>query len=283
MNWKGFATRLLLIAVAFPVLGALIFIVPQLHHLAFNLAVAAACIVGALEARALFEGRGISTARYLAPALAGTLPLSVWLEVAGLIPARWALAWLTASVGIILVRSVFQKDSRRIAEFLSFVSSSIFVLLYPAFFLSWVVRISALPQPSLSILLFLGLVFGNDMAAYFAGSLWGSSTRLNLAISPQKSVVGFAAGLVGTGIIYTVFRVAVPSLLPSGIMGGIAFSVLTGAAVILGDLAESGLKRSASVKDSGMVIPGRGGVLDSVDSMILSAPLFYGLMRLFGP
>ncbi len=282
MNWKGFSTRLLLIAVAFPVLGALIFLVPQLHHLPFNLAAAAACVVGALETRALFEARGVSTARYLAPVLAGTLPLAAWLEVAGLIPAQWALGWVAASVGIILIRAIFQKDPRRINEFLTFVSSSVFVVLYPAFFLSWVVRISALPRPSLSILLFLGLVFANDMAAYFAGSLWGRSTRLNLTISPQKSVVGFVAGFIGTGIIYTVFRVAVPSLLPSGIVGGIAFSVLTGAAVILGDLAESGLKRSASVKDSGIAIPGRGGMLDSVDSMILSAPLFYGLMRLFG-
>jgi phosphatidate cytidylyltransferase len=118
------------------------------------------------------------------------------------------------------------------------------------------------------------------MTAYFAGSLWGSSTRLNLAISPQKSIVGFAAGLIGTGIVCAIFRVAVPLLLPLNIPEAIAYSVLMGVAIILGDLVESGLKRSASVKDSGIVIPGRGGMLDSVDSMILSAPLFYGLMRI---
>jgi len=282
VNWKAFSSRLLLIVVAFPVLGVLIFAVPQYHHLLFNMAAVAACVIGALETRGLFDARGITTARYLAPALAGTLPLSAWLEVAGWIPPGWGRAWFAAAIGVILVRAILARDQRRLAEFLTFVSSSAFVVVYPAFFLSWVVRFSALPQPSLSILLFLGLVFGNDMAAYFAGSLWGSSSRLNLAISPQKSVVGFAAGFAGTGIIYAVFRLAVPSLLPGGVPAGVTFSLLIGAAVILGDLVESGLKRSASVKDSGVVIPGRGGMLDSVDSMILSAPLFYGLMRFFG-
>lgn len=282
MNWKAFSSRILLIAVAFPALGVLIFVVPQLHHIAFNAAAVAACVIGALETRALFEARGVTTMRVLAPLLAGTLPAAVWLEVAGLIPPGWAGAWLAASLGIILVRAVFQKDARRISAFLSLISSSIFILLYPAYFISWMIRFSALSQPSLSILLFLGLVFGNDMSAYFAGSLWGSSTRLNLAISPQKTLVGFIAGIVGTGIIYTFFRLVFPSLLPSGALQGVGFALVIGCAVILGDLVESGLKRSASVKDSGIVIPGRGGLLDSVDSMLLSAPLFYGLMRWAG-
>jgi phosphatidate cytidylyltransferase len=282
VNWKAFSSRILLIAVAFPVLGALIFLVPQLHHLLFNAAVAAACVIGALETRGLFEARGAAPMKVLAPLLAGTIPASSWLEVAGLIPAGWAHAWLAACMGIILVRAVFQRDPRRVTEFLSLLSSSLFVLLYPAYFMSWIVRFSALSQPSLSIVLFLGLVFGNDMLAYFAGSLWGGSTRLNLAISPQKTLVGFIAGVVGTGIIYTFFRLVFPTLLPAGILQGVGFTLVIGLAVILGDLVESGLKRSASVKDSGIIIPGRGGLLDSVDSMLLSAPLFYGLMRWAG-
>jgi len=94
--------------------------------------------------------------------------------------------------------------------------------------------------------------------------------------------VGFIAGILGTGIVYTVFRLAVPSLLPASLMQGIVFCLVMSISVIFGDLVESGLKRSAHVKDSGIIIPGRGGLLDSIDSMLLSAPLFYGLMRLFG-
>jgi phosphatidate cytidylyltransferase len=279
VNWKAFSSRLLLVAIAFPVLGLLIFLAPQLHLLPFNVAVVAACVVGALETRGLFQARGLPTTPYLAAFLAGTIPLSVWLEVAGLVPVGYARAWIPFCMGIILVRSILQTDAGRIDGFLIYTSGSVFVLLYPSYFLSWVVRLTALPQPSLSILFFLCLVFGNDMAAYFAGSLWGSSTRLNIAISPQKSAVGFIAGLAGTGVVYAVFRLAVPSFLPWGVPEAMAFCCVMGVSVILGDLVESGLKRSARVKDSGIIVPGRGGLLDSVDSMLLSAPLFYGLMR----
>jgi phosphatidate cytidylyltransferase len=282
VNWKSFSSRLLLVIVTFPVLGVLIFLAPGLHLLPFALAVVAASVIGATETRGLFTARGIITAPYLAPILAGTLPLSAWLEVAGMIPSGWVRTWPAVCIGIILVRAILQKDPRRIQEFLFFTSSSVFILLYPSYFLSWVVRLIVLPQPSLSILLFLALVFGNDMAAYFAGSLWGGSTQLNFAISPQKSAVGFIAGILGTGIVYTVFRLAVPSLLPASLMQGIVFCLVMSISVIFGDLVESGLKRSAHVKDSGIIIPGRGGLLDSIDSMLLSAPLFYGLMRLFG-
>jgi phosphatidate cytidylyltransferase len=282
MNWKTFLSRLLLIAVAFPVIGALIFLLPHLHHLAFNLVVAGASVVGALETRALVEARKIPTARSLAPALAGTLPLAAWLQTSGYVTAAVEWHWLAAVMGIILLRAIFFSDARKLEGFLAFVSSSLFVLLYPAFFLAWIVRFSGLTESSLSILLFLGLVFGNDMSAYFAGTLWGRTSRLNLPISPQKTAVGFIAGIVGSLIIFTAVRLLAPHVVPESLPLGILLAVLVGVAVILGDLIESGLKRSAGVKDSGIVIPGRGGMLDSVDSMVLSAPLFYGLLRLFG-
>jgi phosphatidate cytidylyltransferase len=136
---------------------------------------------------------------------------------------------------------------------------------------------SSLPDSSLAILLFLCLVFGNDMAAYFAGSLWGASTRLNLPISPQKSVVGFAAGLLGSFIIIGFFLLAAPDFMRFGVLGNVLLGLLVGIAVIFGDLIESGLKRSARVKDSGIAIPGRGGMLDSIDSLLFSAPLYYYL------
>ncbi|MCX7040237.1 MAG: phosphatidate cytidylyltransferase, partial [Spirochaetes bacterium] len=161
-------------------------------------------------------------------------------------------------------------------------ASSAFVLLYPGFSLAYIVRLSGLPDPSLTILFFLCLVFGNDMAAYFAGSLWGRSTCLHLPVSPQKSAVGFAAGIAGSFIVVFGFRLLAPGFLGLRVGAEIALALIVGIAVILGDLIESGLKRSAGVKDSGVLIPGRGGVLDSVDSMVLAAPLLYGFLLLVG-
>lgn len=282
MNWRGFHTRILLVGVAFPVFGVLILVLPQLHHIGFNIVVILASVMGAFEMAALFRSRKVPTSTLLAPILTATLPAGAYLEIAGALPAGWMGIWIPAGLGILLVRAVLFQNKRGLAGALNFASSSFFTFLYPGFFLAYIVRIASLPDPSLCILYFLCLVFGNDMSAYFAGSLLGSSTRLNLAVSPQKSVVGFAAGLVGSLIIVALFFLLAPGFPPFGVPFNIALGLCTGVAVMLGDLLESGLKRSAGVKDSGIVIPGRGGMLDSVDSLILTAPLFYYFFLMAG-
>lgn len=281
MNWKGFLSRILLVGVAFPLLGALVLVLPQLHHLGFNIVVVAASVLGAFETAALFRARGIKASTVLAPLLAASIPAGAYLEISGLLAPGWLGIWIPTAICILLARSV-SRPTGSLRNVLSFASSTLFIFIYPGLFLSWIVRISNLPDPSLSILYFLCLVFGNDMSAYFAGSLWGSSSRLNLAISPQKSIVGFGAGLLGSLIIVGLFYLLAPGYPPHGVVFNIVLGLLTGSMVILGDLLESGLKRSAGVKDSGGVIPGRGGMLDSVDSMLFSAPLFYYFFVLIG-
>jgi phosphatidate cytidylyltransferase len=252
------------------------------HHLAVNIVVVGVSLLGALEMAALFHARKIPTSSALAPLLGASLPAGAYLEVAGVFPAGWLGLWMPAALGIILVRAVLFRKDKKLTGVLAYASSSFFTFLYPGFFLAWIVRMSSLPEPSLSILFFLCLVFGNDMAAYFAGSLWGASTRLNLAVSPQKSVVGFAGGVVGSLIVVGLFLLLTPGFPRFGLPLDIVLGLSTGATVIFGDLLESGLKRSAGVKDSGIVMPGRGGMLDSVDSMVLTAPLFYYFFTLVG-
>jgi len=282
MNWRSFLVRLLLVLVAFPLLGVLIFVLPHLHHLAFNIVVVAATVAGSYEMASLFRARRIPTSTVLAPVLAAAFPIGAYLEVCGLFSPAWMGIWMPAAVGTLLVRAVFFHGGRRLSTVLAFASSSVFTFFYPGFFLAWIVRFSGLAEPSLAILYFLCLVFGNDMLAYFAGSLWGSSTRLNLSVSPKKSVLGFAAGILGSLIIVGVFQIAVPSFPRFGLPLKVVLGLCAGATVIIGDLLESGLKRSAAVKDSGGIIPGRGGMLDSVDSMILTAPLYYYFVLLVG-
>lgn len=282
MNWKGFLIRVLLVGVAFPLLAVLVFVLPHFHHLGFNVIVVFATIMGAFEMAALFQARKIPTSSVLAPVLAAAFPIGAYLEVSGFFPPAWIGIWLPAAVGILLIRAVFFRRGRRLTTVLAHASSSFFTFFYPGFFLAWIVRLSGLPDPSLSIVFFLCLVFGNDMSAYFAGSLWGASTRLNLQISPKKSIVGFAAGLLGSLIVVGLFALVVPDFPRFGIPGRLILGVCTGVTVILGDLLESGMKRSAAVKDSGGVIPGRGGMLDSIDSMLFTAPLFYFYLLLAG-
>ncbi len=282
MNWKSFFSRIILVAVAFPLLGTLIFLLPWRLHLAFNAVVVAAAVIGAFETEFLFRNKGIPTSRLFAPLFAGTFPAVSYLEAAEILPGGFLLPWMAAVFGILLVRAIVFQRHATLPSLLSFVSSSIFILLYPAFFLTYIVRISTLPSPSLSILFFLCAVFMNDMSAYFVGSLLGESSRLNLPVSPQKSIVGFAAGLAGSLLTVLVFHFLAPGFFPFSLPWCLLAGLVIGVLTIIGDLIESGMKRSAGVKDSGVIIPGRGGLLDSVDSMLLSAPFFYYIFTM-GP
>jgi phosphatidate cytidylyltransferase len=128
----------------------------------------------------------------------------------------------------------------------------------------------------------------NDSAAWAAGMLFGSGNRGIIPASPNKSVAGFIGGtaaavLAGLGGVLLFPAVFAPKLLPP-LPSGLILGLFLGAAASLGDLMESALKRSSGIKDSGSIIPGRGGVLDSIDSIALAAPVFYAVYRiLFGP
>ncbi len=153
------------------------------------------------------------------------------------------------------------------------------VLLYPAGLLTFVVRLSGLPRPGLALALFFSMIFANDILAYLVGTFLGAGTRLNYPISPNKSALGFAGGLAGSVGVALGFRAAFPGQLAIGWGGAAALGLVIGVLTIGGDLVESAFKRSAGLKDSGRTIPGRGGVLDSVDSWLLAAPVFYAVMR----
>ena len=86
---------------------------------------------------------------------------------------------------------------------------------------------------------------------------------------------GFAAGVLASVGVALLFKAVLPGLLPIGYGGTALFGAVAGLLTIAGDLVESALKRSAFVKDSGGIIPGRGGILDSIDSWLLTAPMFY--------
>jgi phosphatidate cytidylyltransferase len=281
VNWKGFAVRIAMVAVALPLIGVLVFLLPWRTHLALNLVIAAVSVIGSLEVVGLLGARRIPVSRILAPALAGSLPVAAYLQAAGIVPGvELHLLWTIAVAGIILVRAIIFQRTATLRGLLAYAGASLLAVLYPAFFLSFVTRMTGLAQPSLAVAFFLCVIFGDDMLAYFAGSLWGRSTCLHLAVSPNKSAVGFAGGVAGAAIVALLFHWLADGFPHRGLWLDLAIAVAIGIVGIVGDLVESGLKRSAGVKDSGVIIPGRGGILDSVDSIALAAPLCYCLLLL---
>lgn len=144
-----------------------------------------------------------------------------------------------------------------------------FGLVYLALPLSCMVKLNFLPSGQLWFLYLLLVTKLTDTAAYFVGKQWGRH-KLTPFISPGKTWEGTIGG-VCTG---TAASIMMTLFLPLGIVESLILGIIIAATAQFGDLAESLLKRDVGVKDSN-TIPGLGGLLDIVDSLIFTAPLLY--------
>ena len=155
------------------------------------------------------------------------------------------------------------------------IANSAFIVLYCGFFSTFITRITTLNNPKFFLILFLIIVFMCDSGAWFFGVLFGKSTRGVCAASPNKSTVGFIGGILSAVASADVLKVLFPEIYTLTYINLIIISLITSISAIIGDLVESVIKRSLDCKDSGTLIPGRGGVLDSIDSLLVAAPVFY--------
>lgn len=118
----------------------------------------------------------------------------------------------------------------------------------------------------------------NDILAFFTGTFVGRH-KMTPLLSPKKTWEGFAGGMLGSVLVAVGLSFAVPegsvSVFPGGIWEAVAFGLVVGVAGVLGDLAESLIKRDCHTKDASKSIPGFGGLLDVVDSVLFAAPIAY--------
>jgi len=151
------------------------------------------------------------------------------------------------------------------------ISATVFGVIYISWCFSFLIRIRQLPEGAMLAGFLVLVTKSSDIGAYF----WGKSfakTPLITRISPNKSLEGAVGGFftsLGVGLAFSPFIGSITFLEK--------FFLIIILAVIsqLGDLFESLIKRDCGVKDSGRILPGMGGILDVIDSVIFTAPTFY--------
>ena len=168
----------------------------------------------------------------------------------------------------IFVLQFIRQDS---SQALGSISVTLFGLLYIAWFFSFFVKLKFLPGGTLLVAFLIVVTKMGDIGAYLVGSSLGKHSLIP-RISPRKTVEGTIGGLT-----LSIFGALLSkSYLPHFSYGHLlTLGILLGVLAQMGDLAESLLKRDCGVKDSGSNLSGFGGVLDLIDSLLFTTPIFY--------
>lgn len=269
---KKVLPRLLVFFIGLPVTLSIVYFFPQKNHLLADMVVVLLCGVASFELASLFTARNIAVNKVFAVFLGVLIPASTTLGCA-VININMTLGMVIAGVGIIMLKTLLH-PIQKIETLLPLFAAETSILLYPGLLLSAVIFLGAAAGSTEAMIFYLAIVLANDSFAWFFGILLGKGNRGIVKVSPNKSIAGFAGGILSALILGVIFQHYIAFTVPGA---GIITAFLTAVAASVGDLGESALKRSAGVKDSGSLFPGRGGVLDSIDSLALAAPVFYFL------
>lgn len=205
---------------------------------------------------------------------------------AGFMPmaaALWGMAGLSAIMTALVAASLVWHVAfvrLRTAD----TAITVFGALYTGFLLAYLILIiDVFTAGTMLAFAVVASVWLNDSLAYLVGSMIGRH-KMAPRISPKKSWEGFFAGLTGTVIVWVSLVTWIPAVVPSlpdtglSLPWAIATGLTIGVAVVIGDLVESRMKREAGVKDAGNILPGHGGFLDRLDSLILVCLVAYWML-----
>jgi phosphatidate cytidylyltransferase len=230
-----------------------------------------ACAYAAFEVRQMLRQGGFSPVDLTLFGVAILVPLAAWLQlpVDGL-----SVVVLVAMAGLALLL-VHRTSERALIDW----ALSLGLALYIGGMMQFFIPLRAFPStfPGAWVWTLLILSWVCDSSAYFIGGAFGH-TPLAPSISPKKSVEGAVAGLIAPALVGPLL--ALPLQLPPLTAAGYGLAIA--AATIVGDLVESFVKRQTGVKDSGILIPGHGGLLDRMDSLLFCAPIAVLYLRAVG-
>ena len=262
---KELTERIKRIILALIILPLLYYIIKHCPNSTFLILVGGVVVLGLIEFYRMMERKGIKPFKIFG-ILGGLLLCLIMYYGKSSHYLGLSLTFLTLSILIIplIKRNIFQGSLNAAVTLLG--------IFYIGWLLSHFLILKRLPQGSNYVILVIVVAWIGDAFAYFFGVHWGKH-KLSPRISPKKSVEGGIAGLLGSIIALFLLKGFFIPNLSNG--DALILGFLLGIGGTLGDLSESILKRDAQVKDSGNSLPGHGGFLDKIDSLLFTAPILY--------
>ncbi|WP_409331502.1 phosphatidate cytidylyltransferase [Trujillonella humicola] len=246
-------------------LGALILVSLLVYRPAFLLVLGAAVLVSVVELTRALRAGGAEPP--LVPVLVGAV-------------AMVALAWTRGEVGLVVafLLTVLAVLLWRLGDgpegYLRDAASGVLVALYVPLLAGFAVLLLVPDDGATRVILFIATVVGNDVGGYAAGVLFGRHPMAP-TVSPKKSWEGMAGSVLGCVAVATPIVVLG---LDGPWWGGVLFGAALAVSATLGDLGESLIKRDLGIKDMGTLLPGHGGLMDRMDSLLPSAAVAWLLL-----
>jgi phosphatidate cytidylyltransferase len=276
-------TRLLTAAIALPILIASIILpwwVPETVWIFVVIAVLALA-AGLFEFFSLTKKLELKADAGVAYLGAAALVVAFIFDAPAQAPDLLLLTLALFLIGVLISQTFrFQKD---FSKMLTGIGVTTLGVLYIAFLGGFLVstRIGFENFPGLStdlLLFFFIVMFGSDSGAYFAGRALGKH-KLAPTISPGKTVEGLIGGIVAAAGFAALCTLTFFPELPYKF--SIPLAIVMAIVGVLGDLAESAMKRGSGAKDAANILPGHGGLLDRLDSLLFNAPILYYFARFY--
>ncbi len=220
----------------------------------------------------MIKKKGIPIYSYVGIFIGALIPISIYTRFE--LTKNWELLFIVLGFLLVLLLQFKRPDN---ANAVVGISTTLFGILYVSWFFSFLIKIRFLlpGQEGVQLLAFILIVTkAGDIGALFIGS-WLGKHPLLPNISPNKSIEGSLGSFVFSIAAAILCRDLLPPISYFSHWHMAAVGAFFGAVGQLGDLSESLLKRDCQVKDSGKLLPGMGGVLDVIDSLLFAAPTFY--------
>ncbi len=231
--------------------------------------------LGLYEFFTMLEKKDIPIYKYFGVTIGIIIPLSIFLRFE--LTRGWEFLFISFALGTLFILQFSRRES---TNAVLAISATMFALFYISWFFSFMIKLKMLPHGTALVGFLLLVTKGADIGAFFVGRRFGKHALIP-HISPKKTVEGALGGMATAVVAALASRTFLPELTAFSWPNLVLLGFALGGLGMLGDLSESLIKRDCAAKDSGKVLPGMGGVMDIIDSLLFTAPAFYFYMNYY--